>query len=300
MFYSAGRPTDGRPDGIAEWANYSAAEWRGENSGFTLPGGIGVEFIFAKNLAGKNPVKKILVFGACSAIAESLSRIFAARGDALFLVARDAERLEAVRADLALRGGGLAASAAADLREVSAHAELFSRAESALGGLDVVVIAHGVLPDQRECDESAEKALEMIHVNGVSAVSLMALAASRFEKRGRGQIAVISSVAGDRGRGGNYVYGAGKALVSVYAQGLRNRLHGRGVGVLTVKPGFVDTPMTAKFKKGALWAKPEEVAEGIARALDRGRDEVYLPWFWRPIMAVIRAVPEFIFKRLSL
>ena len=245
-------------------------------------------------------MKKVLVFGACSAIAEALSRTFAARGDGLFLVARNPERLEAARKDLEVRGANPAKSAVADLRDVSAHAELFSRAESALGGLDLAVIAHGVLPEQRECDESAALALEMIQVNGVSAVSLMALAAAHFEKQGRGQIVVISSVAGDRGRQSNYVYGAGKALVSVYAQGLRNRLHKRGVGVLTVKPGFVDTPMTAGFRKGALWAKPEEVAEGIGLALERGRDEVYLPWFWRPVMAVIRAVPEFIFKRLSL
>ena len=242
---------------------------------------------------------KIAVFGATSAIAQSLSRIFAKRGDSIFLVARNPERLEMIRTDLEIRGG-LARGAIADLRDVSRHAELMARADSELGGLDAVVIAHGVLPDQAKCDQSAEATLDAIQVNGVSAVSLMSLAAARFAEAGGGRIVVISSVAGERGRKSNHAYGAAKALVSVFAQGLRNRLHSRGVQVLTVKPGFVDTPMTAAFPKGALWAKPEDIARGIADAMDKGRDEVYLPGFWRLIMAVIRAIPEFIFKRLSL
>ena len=111
---------------------------------------------------------------------------------------------------------------------------------------------------------------------------------------------MISSVAGDRGRQSNYVYGSAKALVSAFMSGLRQRLHRSGVAVITIKPGFVDTPMTAAFQKGALWAKPDQIARGIVKALDRGRDVVYLPAFWRPIMLIVRSVPETIFKRLAL
>jgi short-subunit dehydrogenase len=124
--------------------------------------------------------------------------------------------------------------------------------------------------------------------------------ANLMEAQGSGTIAVISSVAGDRGRQSNYVYGAAKGMVTRFLQGLRNRLAKRGVQVLTIKPGFVDTPMTAAFKKGALWAQPDAVARGIVAAVDAGKDEVYLPGFWRLIMAIIRHIPEPIFKRLSL
>jgi short-subunit dehydrogenase len=121
-----------------------------------------------------------------------------------------------------------------------------------------------------------------------------------MEPRGQGTIAVISSVAGDRGRQSNYVYGAAKGMVTRFLQGLRNRLARKGVQVLTIKPGFVDTPMTAAFPKGLLWAKPESVAQGIVAAVDRKKDVVYLPGFWCLIMMIIRHIPEFIFKKLSL
>ena len=111
---------------------------------------------------------------------------------------------------------------------------------------------------------------------------------------------VISSVAGDRGRQSNYVYGSAKAAVTTFLQGLRNRLHPAGVQVLTVKPGFVDTPMTSAFPKGPLWASPEQIARGIHRAIQKRKDVVYLPGFWRLIMRVIREIPEAVFKRLSL
>ena len=245
-------------------------------------------------------MKKIAVFGATSAIAGAMCRLFAARGDSLFLVARHPERLESVRADLQIRGNQPAHAAVADLRDCSAHADLLRQAADAMNGLDAVVIAHGVLPDQNECDESTAATLDAIQANGVSAVSLMSHAASRFAQQGSGCVVFISSVAADRGRGSNYVYGAGKALATVYASGLRNRLFKRGVHVLTVKPGFVDTPMTSSFPKGALWAKPESVARGIVNAMDKRRDEAYLPGFWRVVMLIIRAIPERIFKRLSL
>jgi decaprenylphospho-beta-D-erythro-pentofuranosid-2-ulose 2-reductase len=131
-------------------------------------------------------------------------------------------------------------------------------------------------------------------------MSVLTHLANRFERQGFGTIAVISSVAGDRGRQSNYVYGAAKGAVSIFMQGLRNRLHPRGVQVLTIKPGFVDTPMTAAFPKGILWARPQQVARGICEAIEKKRDVVYLPWFWSPIMGVIRGLPEALFKRLRL
>lgn len=143
-------------------------------------------------------------------------------------------------------------------------------------------------------------AVEAIGVNFVSAASLLSHLANLMEKRRGGTIAVISSVAGDRGRQSNYVYGAAKAGLSAFASGLRNRLQKSGVSVVTIKPGFVDTPMTAHVKKGPLFATPEAVARGIVKAIDRRKDVVYVPGFWRPIMWLIRSIPERIFKRLSL
>ncbi|HXC65533.1 MAG TPA: SDR family NAD(P)-dependent oxidoreductase, partial [bacterium] len=123
---------------------------------------------------------------------------------------------------------------------------------------------------------------------------------NRFEAQGRGCLAVISSVAGDRGRQSNYVYGTAKATVTAFLSGLRNRLFRSGVQVLTIKPGMVDTPMTAALKKGPLFASADTVAAGIVRAVDKRRDVVYVPGYWRLVMGVIKALPEGVFKRLKL
>lgn len=244
-------------------------------------------------------MKKVLVLGATSAIAQHVIRLLAARGASLFLAGRNPERLEAVRQDATTRGAR-AESLALDLDDVSRHEALVEQAAAALGGLDGVVLAHGVLGDQAECERSYAAAAKVLTTNFLSAASLLTVVANRFEARRAGTIVVISSVAGDRGRQSNYVYGASKAALSAFLQGMRNRLFRSGVRVVTVKPGFVDTPMTAGVKKNALFASPERVARGILRAVDRGADEVYLPGFWRLIMLVIRSVPERIFKRLRL
>ncbi len=245
-------------------------------------------------------MQKILIIGATSAIAEATARLWAARGDALFLVGRRADRLQAIAADLCVRGAASVGCHTMDACDGAAHAAMFEAAHSALGGLDVAFIAHGTLPDQKACEASVEQTLREIDSNGLSVIVLATRLANTFEKQGHGSLAVISSVAGERGRQSNYVYGAAKGLVSLFLQGLRNRLAKRGVHVLTIKPGFVDTPMTAEFSKGALWAKPETIARGIVHAIDRRRDEVYLPGFWWLIMALIRHIPERVFKRLSL
>jgi len=245
-------------------------------------------------------LKRILIVGATSAIAEATARVLAARGHAIYLVARNELRLAAIAADLAVRGSCRVGSEVLDVNDYAQHQLMLQRAESFLGGLDTVLIAHGTLSDQQACQESVELTLREMQTNGLSVISLLTLVASRFETRCAGTIAVISSVAGDRGRGSNYVYGSAKALVTAFMSGLRQRLRRTAVAVVTIKPGFVDTPMTAAFKKGLLWARPEYVAAGIVRAMDRQSATVYLPAFWLPIMMIIRAIPESLFRRLSL
>ena len=245
-------------------------------------------------------MQKVLIVGATSAIAEASARLWAARGDALFLVGRNATRLEIIAADLSVRGAATVGCFVMDAADTAKHAAMLDAAFIALGGLDVALIAHGTLPDQKACEASVELTLKEIDNNGLSVVALATLLGDKFEAQGHGSLAVIGSVAGDRGRQSNYVYGAAKGLVSLFLQGLRNRLAKKGVQVLTIKPGFVDTPMTASFKKGALWAQPDDIARGILRAIEQRKDIVYLPGFWRLIMLIIRHIPERVFKRLSL
>ena len=245
-------------------------------------------------------MKKILVIGATSAIAEATSRLFAAEGARMTLVARNQVRLEAIAEDLGQRGADSVHTWELDVNDFDRHEETIRYADEVMGGLDIVLIAHGTLPDQAACQDSARIACAEFRTNCTSTISLTTIIANLLEQRGSGTIAVISSVAGDRGRGSNYVYGAAKGAVTLFLGGLRNRLHGSGVHVLTIKPGFVDTPMTVDFSKGPLWASPERVALGIRRAIRRRREVVHLPGFWLLIMLVIRSIPERIFKRLSL
>jgi len=245
-------------------------------------------------------VRKVLIIGATSAIAEAVARILAERGDTLYLVGRNPTRVGAVAADLSVRGSPRVGSEALDANDFAAHEAMLARADAFLGGYDTVLIAHGTLSDQKACEDSVELTLQEINTNALSVVALLTRIANRLAQRRAGTIAVISSVAGDRGCGSNYVYGSAKALVTAFLSGLRQRLSKCGVNVVTIKPGFVDTPMTAAFAKGPLWARPERVAQGIVRALDRHSATVYLPGFWRPIMMVIRAIPESLFLRLSL
>lgn len=242
----------------------------------------------------------MLIVGATSTIAHEVARRFARDGASLFLVGRDPEKLAQGAADLRVRGASAVVTHQADLTLVEQHPEMVESAVSAFNGLDAVLIAHGVLPDQRECEASPKCALETLDVNAAATVSLLTLLASYFERERSGTIAVITSVAGDRGRQSNYVYGAAKAAVTVFLQGLRNRLHPAGVRVLTVKPGIVLTPMTRRLNRSPLMASPERVGKAIYSAIREGRDVVYVPWFWRWIMLAVRILPEPIFKRMKL
>jgi len=246
-------------------------------------------------------MKQVMIIGATSAIAQCVARLFAMHGAQLFLVGRSSERLDVIAADLRVRGAARVACFAADITEATRHSEMLTAAWSALPAMDLVLIAHGQLPDQQQCQQSVSDTMHALDVNFLSVVSLLTLLANQFEAQKRGTLAVISSVAGDRGRQSNYVYGSAKSGLGAFLQGLRNRLAKSGVHVLTIKPGFVDTPMTAHIpERGLLWAQPEEIAAGIVRALDKRHDVVYLPRFWALIMLIIRTIPERLFKRLSL
>lgn len=245
-------------------------------------------------------MQRVIVIGATSAIAEATARIYAERGSRLHLIARSPARLDTVVDDLRIRGAADVSRDQLDINDVDRHESILDHAWETLGDVDVVLIAHGTLPDQKACEASVGIAMGEFATNATSTIALLTVLANRMEKKGRGTIAVISSVAGDRGRASNYLYGSAKAAVSTFLSGLRQRLSGHGVDVVTIKPGFVDTPMTSAFKKGALWAKPDAVAAGIVKAADKGTPVAYLPWFWFGIMAIIRSIPEFIFKRISL
>jgi decaprenylphospho-beta-D-erythro-pentofuranosid-2-ulose 2-reductase len=245
-------------------------------------------------------VRRVLIMGATSAIAQSTARLLAARADSLYLVGRRADSLEASAADLKVRGAPQVGFEVLDANDLPSLQLMLARATEALGGLDTVLIAHGTLSNQKACEASPQLTVQELTTNAISTVALLTSVAQQFEQRRAGTIVVISSVAGDRGRASNYVYGSAKALVTAFLSGLRQRLSKCGVTVITVKPGFVDTPMTAALPKGALWAKPQGIAAGIVRAMDRSAAVVYLPGFWRPIMMIIRAIPERIFTRITL
>jgi decaprenylphospho-beta-D-erythro-pentofuranosid-2-ulose 2-reductase len=245
-------------------------------------------------------MQKVLIIGAASAIAEATARVYASRGAKLFLVARSAQKLQDLANDLKVRGATEIATATLDVNDTAQHSSVLNQAWAFLQTPDVVLLAHGTLPNQQACETSAETALAEFATNATSTLALLTLIANSMEAQHQGTIAVISSVAGDRGRASNYLYGSAKAAVSAFLSGLRQRLAKQGINVLTIKPGFVDTPMTRDFKKGALWAKPGSVARGIVRAIDRRKAVVYLPWFWSVIMLIIKHIPEFVFKRIKL
>ena len=246
-------------------------------------------------------MQKILIIGATSAIAEATARIYAARGDALFLVARNGEHLRAVVSDLNVRGAAQSDNALLDVADFDAHEAVLERALRDLGGIDIALIAHGTLGDQQQCQHSGEILRQEFATNVLGTLSLLTSLANHFERQRHGTLAVISSVAGDRGRQSNYVYGAAKAAVSTFLSGLRQRLAKANVNVLTIKPGFIDTPMTASIpNKGALWAQPDRIARGIVCAIDRRRSVIYLPWFWRWIMLAVRTTPRSLLHRTRL
>src|SRR5437588_3664261 len=218
---------------------------------------------------------KIMIVGATSAIAHGTAKCFAREGAEFFLVARNAEKMDDVCNDLKVRGAKRVETFLLDINDLERHEELVDAAVLALDGLDAVLISHGTLGDQQKCQLSVSETLKEFTTNCTSVIALLTLLANYFEQRKRGCIAVVSSVAGDRGRKSNYVYGAAKGALSVFLQGLRGRLASSGVKVVTIKPGFVDTPMTASLRKGLLFASPRTIGKGIYAAMNKGKDVVY-------------------------
>lgn len=243
-------------------------------------------------------MSKILILGATSPIARALAMRFAAEGNAVFLAARDLVEAERLAADITIRTGAVAISGVFDAAELYFHATFFEKTIAALGGLDGVILCFGTLGDEATAQTSPDQAVATVNQNFTGAVSLLTLAARHLERQRSGFIVVIGSVAGERGRATNYVYGSAKAALATFAQGLRARMARAGVQVLTVKLGTVDTRMTWG-RDSRLVVAPEAAADKIIAAWRRRAEVVYVPWFWRPIMGVVRMIPERIFKRTT-
>jgi short-subunit dehydrogenase len=244
--------------------------------------------------------QKIVILGAASAIAEAAARIWASRGARLVLVGRDGERLAAIAADLVTRGAAQAVPLTLDCAHADARARLDEMVET-LGGLDVLLLAYGALGDQAELERDPLAAANLIATNFTSAVGWCLAATAVLERQRKGALVVIGSVAGDRGRKSNFIYGATKGGLARLVEGIAHKLAPTGARAVIVKPGFVDTPMTAHIaRKGLLWAKPAQVAAVVVAAADKGGPVVYAPGFWRPIMLIIRHLPTAVFNRLNI
>jgi decaprenylphospho-beta-D-erythro-pentofuranosid-2-ulose 2-reductase len=243
--------------------------------------------------------KPVLILGATSAIARGTAAAFAQRGHALYLASRDLDELQRSAADLHIRYGVEVRYGLFDAEAIDTHADFLRKVIAEMQGLEGVVLAFGYLGDQVAARDFKVGA-KVIAANFTGAASILSECASYFEPQKRGFIIGISSVAGDRGRQSNYVYGAAKGALSLFLQGLRNRLFASGVRVITIKPGFVDTAMTFGLPGLFLVASPQKIGEDIARTLNKSADVVYLPGFWRYIMLIIKHVPEPIFKRMKL
>ncbi|MEG3191456.1 SDR family oxidoreductase [Lysobacter sp. D1-1-M9] len=246
-------------------------------------------------------MKRVLIIGATSAIAGACARLWAAGGAHLFLVGRDAEKLESLAADLSVRGASAVHRRQMDANDVPAHLAMVDAAVQALGGFDIALVAHGTLPDQAACQADADLTLREFTTNGTSVIALLTVLANQFERQRSGAIGVITSVAGDRGRPSNYVYGSAKAAVSVYCEGLRARLFKAGVSLTDIRPGFVATPMTQGLPLPALLvAQPNTIARLIVAGIERRADVLYAPAFWLYLMMIIQGIPRAVFKRMAL
>lgn len=246
-------------------------------------------------------MKRILIIGATSAIATACARLWAAQGARIFLVGRDEEKLQALANDLGVRGCEFVASFQMSAEETASHLPMLDAACQMLGQIDIALIAHGTLPDQSACEVDADLTLREFVTNGTSVIALLTLLANQFQRQQAGAIGVITSVAGDRGRPSNYVYGSAKAAVSTFCEGLRARLFKAGVSLTDIRPGFVATPMTQGLPlPKPLVAQPEAVAKRIVAGIEGKVDVLYAPAFWQMIMLIIRNIPRRIFKGMAL
>jgi short-subunit dehydrogenase len=244
-------------------------------------------------------MQKILILGATSPIARALALKFACDGARLYLAARNADEARRVAEDVGVRGGVAALSGTFDASDFALHDGFIRDAAAELGGLDGIVVCFGTLGDEDVAQVEPDAALATLHQNFTGAVSLITLAARHLEQQRSGFIIVIGSVAGERGRAKNYVYGSAKGALALFAQGLRGRLAKSNVHVMTVKLGTVDTRMTWGREGALLTTSPTNAAELIYAAYRKRAEVVYVPWFWRFIMGAIRMIPESRFKRIN-
>jgi short-subunit dehydrogenase len=240
--------------------------------------------------------QRVLIVGATSAIAAEVARIYAARGAHLYLLARNAQKLDALRGTLGAGEHGWAVADFDDLVQVEALVR--AALQKLGGGVDVVLIAHGELGDQLRTEASFSEAEAIFRTNLLSVIAFLVPLSNLLEAQQAGTLGVITSVAGDRGRPRNYTYGAAKGALNVYLQGVRSRLFRAGVKVVTLKLGPVDTPMTVAHTKNALFAQAPHVAASIVKALDAGVAEAYVPSFWGAIMPIVKNAPERLFQLL--
>lgn len=244
--------------------------------------------------------QNILIIGASSGIAEAFARRYAVQGNKFYLVARNEEKLKLIANDLLIRGAEQVRYLLLDANDYNTLSEKIAIVWDAFGHVDIALIAYGTLPEQALTETDISYAVREFRNNCESVIVCLTAIASRFQSQSKGVIAVIGSVAGDRGRASNHLYGSAKSAVDVFASGLRARLFPSGVHVLVIKPGFVDTPMTKDLQlPQVLVASADQVAVDIIKAIKNKSDVLYTPWFWKYIMQVIRWLPGFIFKRMK-
>ena len=241
----------------------------------------------------------MLIFGATSAIAQATAKRFALQRYEMHLVARTQAKLDEIARDLKVHGASEVFTYVQDLADIDSHQSLMEKILERCDVIDIVLHAHGVLGSQKEFEHDTRAVADLIQTNFLSIVSINQHLMAFMEKQGRGTIAIISSVAGDRGRASNFFYGASKAALSTYSDGLRARLLPHGVHVVTIKPGFVSTPMTASMSQGPLFASAEQAGLGIERAIMNQIGIAYVPRFWWLIMFIVKNIPDFIFKKLK-
>ncbi|MCW8954062.1 MAG: SDR family oxidoreductase [Sulfurimonas sp.] len=240
----------------------------------------------------------VLIIGAKSDIAKEVARVYAKNGYNLYLAARNSEELEDLQQDIEVRSGVKVKLKEFDITSYETHEKFYSELEEKPLG---VVVVSGYMVEQKLAQKDWNESLQTINVNYTGAVSILNIIANDFETERRGFIVGVSSVAGDRGRKANYIYGSAKAAFSAYLGGLRNRLHDSGVQVLTVKPGFVNTKMTEHLDlPEKLTAEPEDVANDIYKAQQSGRNILYTKSIWMLVMLIIKHIPEFMFKKMSI
>lgn len=245
-------------------------------------------------------MKHIFIIGATSAIARACARLWAAEGVVFFLVGRHTERLEQVAADLVVRGAA-AHTLSMDITDIDSLPAVIHTGLETLGHIDLAFIAHGTLPDQKACEINLDLALREFTNNAVSTIALLTLLANKMEEQGFGVLAVITSVAGERGRQSNYLYGSAKGSVSIFCEGLRGRLFKAGVHLVDIRPGFVATPMTnGLVLPRLLISQPEMVANRIVTGIRKKKEILYAPVFWGFVMLIIRVIPECLWKRIKL